>query len=110
MTHVEQIEYINKIKDKITESGKYRFETHGQIHGYLLIDKRLNSCVMRIERTGLQESFDVICFNPDDKSDSTFYVNSSLENFLSTYFCDMINPSTEEKVMWRLQFGFDWYF
>ena len=110
MTLVEQIEYINKIKDKVTESGKYRFETHGILNGYLVIKILTNSCVMRIERLNLNETFNIICFNPDNKTDIKDYINCSLEDFLSTYFCDMVNPSPEEKVMWMLQFGFDWFF
>ena len=38
------------------------------------------------------------------------YLECNLEDFLSNYFGDMINPTPEEKVMWRLQFGFDWFF
>ena len=38
------------------------------------------------------------------------YLSCSLEDFLSNYFGDMINPTPEEKVMWKLQFGFDWFF
>ena len=110
MTLVEQIEYINKIEDKVSKSGNYRFETHGQVQGYLLIETKSNSCGMRIERLNLQEVFNVICFNSEDKEDINCYVSCSLEDLISNYFGDMINPTPEEKVMWKLQFGFDWFF
>ena len=55
MTLVEQIEYINKIEDKVSKSGNYRFETHDQVQSYLLIENKSHSCGMRIERLNLQE-------------------------------------------------------
>ena len=108
MTFVDQIKYINRIKDEVSKSGNYRFETHSQLQGYLLIEKKSDSCIMRIERLNLREIFNVVCFNSEDKEDINCYVNCSLEDFLSNYFGDIINPTPEEKVMWKLQFGFDW--
>ena len=55
MTLVDQIKYINRVKDEVSKSGNYRFETHGQVQGYLLIENKSNSCGMRIERLNLQE-------------------------------------------------------
>ena len=100
MTPAEQIDYVNKVFNKSEEMSYYTF-TFKHLH-YQVCDK------------SARLMFELQCY--DDTSQIAIrlnggdYLNCSLEDFLSNYFGDMINPTPEEKVMWKLQFGFDWYF
>jgi hypothetical protein len=100
MTLSEQIDYVNKVFNKSEEIGYDTF-VFKPLH-YQACDK------------ATRLMFEIQCY--DDSSQITVklnageYLNCSLEDFLSNYFGDIINPTPEEKVMWRLQFGFDWFF
>ena len=104
MTLPEQIEYINKIKDKVSECENYNFIVKNQFH-YLIFDKKANLPLVEF-KCYLKDSFELYIFNYNTANS----ISCSLEAFLCNYFYDMINPTPEEKVMWKLQFGFDWYF
>ena len=101
MTPVEQIEYIWKVFDKSKMIG----------YGVSILQP-LHYQVYDIETDIFM--FEIQCY--DDVSQLTVklngvdYLECNLEDFLSNYFGDMINPTPEEKVMWKLQFGFDWFF
>ena len=110
MTLPEQIEYINKIKDKVTTQEKFTFNTVR--HLIYVIENRVKSreritFSLPTKSDHLTE-FWITIVDPDARSG--WLINCSLEDFLSNYFGDIINPTPEEKVMWRLQFGFDWFF
>ena len=104
MTLVEQIEYINKIKERVEVYESYEFVTRNQFH-YILFDLRTKLPLLEI-RYGWKD-FELHVF---DYNTTPPYISCQLEDFLSNYFCDMVNPTPEEKVMWKLQFGFDWFF
>ena len=36
--------------------------------------------------------------------------NTTLPEFLDTYFQDMLNPTNEERTMWELETGTEWIF
>jgi len=100
----EQIDYINKIKEKALEYEDYDFVTRNQLH-YILFDLRTK--LPLLEFKGLLCYFKLGVF---DYNTTKPYMSCRLEDFLSNYFGDMVNPTPEEKVMWKLQFGFDWFF
>ena len=104
MTLSEQVEYINKIKDRVLEYEEYEFVTRNQFN-YVLFDLRTKLPLLEI-RYGWKD-FELHVF---DYNTTKPYMSCKLEDFLSNYFGDIINPTPEEKVMWKLQFGFDWFF
>ena len=99
----EQVDYINKIKEKVLGYEDYDFVTRNQIY-YILFDLKTNLPLLEFRCHG---TFRLSIF---ERNTTKPFMSCYLEDFLSTYFYDMVNPSPEEKVMWRLQFGFDWYF
>ena len=100
----EQIDYINKIKEKILEYEEYEFVTINQFY-YVLFDLRTKLPLLEIRYRW--KGFELQVF---DYNTTKPHISCRLEDFLSNYFGDMINPTPEEKVMWKLQFGFDWFF
>ena len=104
MTPAEQIEYINKLRNKVLGYEDYEFVTRNQFN-YILFDLRTKLPLIEI-RYGWKD-FELHVF---DYNTTKPYMSCKLEDFLSNYFSDMINPTPEEKVMWKLQFGFDWFF
>lgn len=107
MTLSEQVEYINKIKDRVLEYEEYEFVTRNQFY-YVLFDLRTKLPLLEI-RYGWKD-FELQVFDFFDYNTTKPHISCRLEDFLSNYFGDMINPTPEEKVMWKLQFGFDWFF
>ena len=101
MTPAEQIDYVVKVFDRSKMIG-YGVSTLQPLH-YQVYDIETDRFI-----------FEMQCY--DDSSQITVklnageYLSCSLEDFLSNYFGDMTNPTPEEKVMWKLQFGFDWFF
>lgn len=104
MTLVEKIVYIIKIKDKVLEYEDYDFVTRNQLH-YILFDLRTKLPLLEFKGWLCYFKLEVFDYNTTKP-----YMSCQLEDFLSNYFGDMINPTPEEKVMWKLQFGFDWFF
>ncbi len=100
----EQIEYINNIHYRIIEQQEFGFVTNAQLK-YLVYDAK--TCNARIRFEQKTDNMWLSIYDPDKHEP---FMTCSLEDFLSNYFGDMINPAPEEKVMWKLQFGFDWYF
>jgi len=106
----KQIKYINKIKDKTNTQEKFTFNTVG--HLSYVIENRIKSreriTFSLPTKSDHPTGFWITVVDPNTRSG--WLINCTLNDFLSTYFYDMINPTPEEKVMWKLQFGFDWYF
>ena len=111
MTLVEQIEYINKVKERIESENLYGFNTFNQLSYSLYYVKTKHQFIEFTQYSDVseyvQDSMIIGIVNPDSL---TYCIICKLEDFLSNYFWDMINPTPEEKVMWKLQFGFDWFF
>ena len=103
MNLVDQVEYLNKFKEKILEYEDYDFVIKNQFY-YILFD--LKTKLPLLEFRGYV-TFRLSIF---ERNTTKPFMSCDLEDFLCSYFGDMINPTPEEKVMWKLQFGFDWFF
>ena len=111
MTLVEQIEYINKIKDRVKSENLYGFNTINQL-SYSLYDIKTKHHFIEFTQysTASEHIKDSMIIGVVGLDSLTYCITCKLEDFLCNYFDDMINPTPEEKVMWKLQFGFDWFF
>ena len=110
MTLPEQIEYINRIKEKVLEYESYEFVTINNLN-YAIFELSTKMPIISLtQQTSYERREDMFLIKAGSPYEANFCVTCMLEDFLCTHFSDMINPTLEEKVMWKLQFGFDWFF
>lgn len=95
----EQIDYINKIKEKVESENQYGFDTFGQL-SYSLYNIKTKHHFIEFTQysTASEHVKDSMIVGIVDPDSLTYCITCELEDFLSTYFYDMVNPSPEEKV------------